>query len=96
VAKGRGLCKTPFGDIPLEEGMIFVIKEWDGELKAIGLDGQWHPFGEHSFQTFDEAMDVIAFHPDSDFGPQDEFHPMINRTIVGGVSARNIDNIRTK
>mmetsp|Transcript_8119 Transcript_8119/g.13504 ORF Transcript_8119/g.13504 Transcript_8119/m.13504 type:complete len:387 (+) Transcript_8119:78-1238(+) len=25
-------------------------------------------------------MDVIAFHPDTDWGPQDENHPMVNRT----------------
>ena len=41
-------------------------------------------------------MDVIAFHPDSDFGAEDEFHPMINRTIVKGVAANKIDEIRTK
>jgi hypothetical protein len=41
-------------------------------------------------------MDVIAFHPDSDFGPEDENHPMINRTIVNGVSANAIDEIKTK
>jgi hypothetical protein len=23
---------------------------------------------------------VLAFHPDSDFGPTDEDHPMLNRT----------------
>jgi hypothetical protein len=41
-------------------------------------------------------MRVVAYHPDSDFGPQDEDHPMINRTIVDGVSASKIDAIRTK
>jgi hypothetical protein len=25
---------------------------------------------------------VIAYHPDSDFGPTHENHPMVNRTIV--------------
>eukprot|EP00968_Pinguiococcus_pyrenoidosus_P010274 scaffold803_cov310-Pinguiococcus_pyrenoidosus.AAC.187 len=43
---------------------------------------------EHAFATKgDEQMCVIAFHPDSDFGPQDECHPMINRTIINGRSA---------
>lgn len=41
-------------------------------------------------------MDVIAYHPDSDFGPQDEDHPMVNRTIVDGVSASKLEAIRTK
>jgi len=25
---------------------------------------------------------VIAWHPDSDFGPRDDDHPMINRTLI--------------
>jgi hypothetical protein len=28
-------------------------------------------------------MDVIAFHPDSDWGPTDGIHPMLNRTFIG-------------
>ena len=40
-------------------------------------------------------MDVIAYHPDSDFGPQDEDHPMINRTIVDGVQASRIKDIHS-
>jgi len=96
VAKGHGECVTPFGDLPLTEGMIFVIKEWDGSSYDTGLDGNMHPTGTHKFRTFDKAMDVIAFHPDSDFGATDVDHPMINRTIVDGVSANQIDSIRTK
>lgn len=96
VAKGNGLCKTPFGNIELKEGMIFIIKEWDGETFSEGLDGNTYPNGTHSFQTFEEGMDVIAFHPDSDFGATDVDHPMINRTIVDGVSASKLENIRTK
>ena len=41
-------------------------------------------------------MNVVAFHPDSDFGATDINHPMINRTIVDGISANSIDSIRTK
>lgn len=40
-------------------------------------------------------MDVIAYHPDSDTGPTYDDQPMINRTIVDGVSAADIDEIRT-
>lgn len=97
VAHGHGECITPFGNLPLTKGMIFVIKEWDGETYDTGLDGEQHPIGQHAFKTFsDTGMDVIAFHPDSDFGSTDDDHPMINRTIVDGVSANQIDEIRTK
>ncbi|MCG8366941.1 MAG: hypothetical protein MJA27_26860 [Pseudanabaenales cyanobacterium] len=51
--------------------------------------------GRHSFFTDDNEMDVIAYHPDSDTGPTHDDHPMINRTIVDGVSAADIDEIRT-
>jgi mannose-6-phosphate isomerase-like protein (cupin superfamily) len=65
----------------LEPGTIFTI----------------HAGGLHKFQTFtDHDMRVLAYHPDSDFGPDDEQHPMLNRTIVDGVSARYLDDIRTK
>jgi hypothetical protein len=37
----------------------------------------------HSFYTRETPLDVIAWHPDSDFGPTDENHPMRNRTILG-------------
>lgn len=80
VISGRGLCLIPGREIPLEQGMVFVI----------------HTDKEHSFQTDDEQMTVIAFHPDSDFGAKDEEHPMINRTIVDGTSAKHLQDIRTK
>jgi hypothetical protein len=96
VIRGEGECDTPFGKLPLYEGVIFVIKEYDGEEKAEGLDGLLYEAGTHKFNTYTSSMDVIAFHPDSDFGPEDEFHPMINRTIVEGVPAKDIDSIRTK
>lgn len=96
VCRGSGMCVTPFGDLPLEEGNIFVIKEYDGLESAIGLDGLEYEAGTHKFDTYSSHMDVIAFHPDSDFGPEDENHPMINKTIVHGVSANSIDSIKTK
>jgi mannose-6-phosphate isomerase-like protein (cupin superfamily) len=79
VFSGRGECVTPEGVIPLQPGTMFRI-----------------PYeGHHKFRTYDSEMRVIAYHPDSDFGPQDENHPMINRTIVDGISAAKIDRIRT-
>jgi hypothetical protein len=96
VASGYGECITPFGNLPLEPEMIFVIKAWDKKEYAKGLDGNSYAIGQHAFRTFDKPMNVIAFHPDSDFGPEDEFHPMINRTIVDGISANQLKDIMTK
>ena len=75
VAKGRGWCLTPRGDIRLESGLVFHIPR----------------NGLHSFKTEAESMDVIAYHPDSDFGPTHENHPMVNRTLVSG---EKIDNTK--
>ena len=97
VTKGNGICKTPFGNLNLEKDMIFVIKEWNGDNHSEGLDGKMYANGLHAFKTTDEnVMDVVAFHPDSDFGATDLHHPMINKTIVDGVSANTIESIRTK
>jgi quercetin dioxygenase-like cupin family protein len=51
---------------PLKKGRIFMLTEQ--EL--------------HSFRTSDSHMDIVAFHPDSDTGPTDENHSMINRTYI--------------
>jgi len=96
VIRGTGECVTPFGNLPLEEGCIFVIKEYDGVEVAEGLDGKIYEAGTHKFDTTNSNLDVIAFHPDSDFGAEDEFHPMINRTIVDGISANVLKDIQTK
>lgn len=81
VIRGTGECVVPEGVIPLFPGQVFII----------------HQDGEHKFRTPNgEGMVVIAYHPDSDFGPQDEDHPMLNRTIVDGTSAKHLDDIRTK
>lgn len=95
VARGEGRCITPFGELPLTTGMIFVIKESDGVETAVGLDGKEYLAGSHCFNTEDSELDVIAFHPDSDFGATDINHPMINRTIVNGISANAIPYIQT-
>ena len=81
VAKGRGQCATPFGVVEMYEGMLFVIKPADGTMSE-GLDGEQHPVGAHGFITTSEQMDVVAFHPDSSFGPTDEDHQMLNQTDV--------------
>lgn len=80
VVKGSGECVTPEATIPLKPGMLFIINEE----------------GKHKFRTTSSELIVVAYHPDSDHGPMDEDHPMLNRTMVDGVSAREIDSIRTK
>lgn len=79
VAQGAGECVTPNGIFALRAGSAFVIA----------------PETLHSFNTSENSMTVVAYHPDSDFGATDENHPMINKTIVAGVSAANIKEIRT-
>jgi quercetin dioxygenase-like cupin family protein len=71
IVGGRGICRSDTGEYPLRPGMIFAIA----------------PDGIHSFNTTDQSLLVIAWHPDSDCGPTHDNHPMINRTIIDGVSA---------
>lgn len=66
ILRGAGECRTPDGVYPLQPGMGWYIP----------------PGCLHSFFTEDQPLDVIAWHPDSDFGPRDDNHPMINRTVI--------------
>ena len=80
VARGQGVCVTPEAVLPLEAGRLFYIPR----------------NGPHFFTTEqDTTMDVVAYHPDSDFGPTHEEHPMVNRTWVDGTKVdidRKIDD----
>jgi hypothetical protein len=81
VVRGRGRCVTPWGVHELRPGMVFVI----------------HAEGEHRFETGPDAgLTVVAWHPDSDCGPTDQEHPMVRRTMVGGVSAAVLPEIQTR
>ena len=82
IASGRGRCVTPHGEIDLLPGVVFNIPR----------------DSLHSFFTDDDELRVVAWHPDSDFGPTDEDHPMIRRTMIGGVSASDpsLASIRTQ
>jgi quercetin dioxygenase-like cupin family protein len=73
ILRGRGICRTPEGETVLTGGMFWHIPAE-------------HP---HSFHTAVEDLDVLAWHPDSDFGPSHDAHPMVNRTIVEGVPAND-------
>ena len=66
ILRGAAVCRARVGVYPLQPGMGWYI-----------------PTGcLHSFFTEDQPLDVIAWHPDSDFGPRDDDHPMINRTVI--------------
>jgi quercetin dioxygenase-like cupin family protein len=80
VVTGRGQCETPQGTVDLMPGLIWRIP-------ADGL---------HRFRTDSDTVRIVAWHPDSDTGPTDDDHPMIRRTLVDGVSAAEIDAIRTR
>lgn len=82
VYSGSGVCLVPED----EKKRVSLVKGYAFIMKTETL---------HSFNTEDESMDVITFHPDSDVGMTDDDHPMINRTIVDGMSAKFTDNIRT-
>jgi quercetin dioxygenase-like cupin family protein len=64
IASGTGRCVKPEGVTPLARGHAFFIPA----------------HAQHSFFTDEDALRVIAWHPDSDTGPSDEDHPMLNRT----------------
>lgn len=65
IMSGVGECITSARSYSLQAGMAW-----------------WIPTGaRHSFRTAQEPLDVIAWHPDSDFGPTDHNHPMLNKTI---------------
>lgn len=68
VVDGSGICRTPDGETALTAGLIFAIRSG----------------GKHSFHTGDSSLRIVAWHPDSDFGPTHERHPMLNRTFVDG------------
>lgn len=74
IAKGQGECVISSSQaINLKTGDLFYIAR-----NTV-----------HHFVTSHSSMDVIAYHPDSDWGPTHDEHPMINRTWVDG---HKIDN----
>ena len=66
VVRGRGIAFGQGWEEPLEPGTAFLLLEHE----------------RHAFRTLEDSMDVIAFHPDSDWGPTDAAHPMLNRTYL--------------
>ena len=67
ISSGHGWAVTPTGTHKLETGDAWVI-----DTNEV-----------HHFVTGDSSgMTVIAYHPDSNWGPTDEVHPMKNRTYI--------------
>ena len=56
-------------------------EEWEANLQK-GTLFYLAKHTEHCFVTMSEHLDVIVFHPDSDWGATDEDHPMINRSLM--------------
>jgi quercetin dioxygenase-like cupin family protein len=80
ILTGSGVCRTARGDKPLKPGDAFIL----------------YPDAQHAFSTAEtDGMTLSVFHPDPDTGPSHDDHPMLNRTIVDGVSAAKLDAIRT-
>ncbi len=64
VLRGSGIASSESGEEILNTGDAFCIEANE----------------RHRFKTSSSSMVVIAYHPESDWGPSDEKHPMINRT----------------
>jgi quercetin dioxygenase-like cupin family protein len=80
VIDGQGYCRLAGRTVDLIAGEIFVLAANEA----------------HSFHTADRPLRVIVYHPDSDFGPTDEVHPMINRTIVSNKPVANFNKRRAR
>jgi mannose-6-phosphate isomerase-like protein (cupin superfamily) len=79
VLEGMGYCLYDNGKFDLIAGTIFMLKANE----------------KHSFHTELGYLKIVVFHPDSDFGPAHETHPMINKTYVDGESLRGDNKYRT-
>jgi quercetin dioxygenase-like cupin family protein len=74
VVSGYGKCLCVGKEHDLKPGEVFLL----------------YQDVPHSFHTISSDLRIVVYHPDSDFGPSDENHPMLNRTIVDGRSASEI------
>ena len=66
VTGGYGFCHTNSLKIELTKGHCFYLEENE----------------EHYFSSGPDGLTVVAYHPDTDWGPTDEIHPMLNRTYI--------------
>ena len=80
VIEGSGYCLTQQQTFALLAGNVFLL-----------------PADEiHSFHTTETPLRIVVYHPDSDFGPTHEAHPMINRTLLDGMPLSGDNPHRTQ
>ena len=73
ILEGAGRCVVADGSVEvLSPGVIFVLEAGS----------------THRFETGAQPLRLVAWHPDSDHGPTDDDHPMLNRTLRPGTSQR--------
>lgn len=82
IISGAAEAETRTGAHALRPGTVFFLPT-----------NGWHKFRT---DRTNKPLVLFAYHPDSDFGPSDEDHPMLNRTIVGEKSAKDMPEIQTK
>lgn len=84
IIDGNATCNTPKVVKPID-----YSKEKDTECNLFQLvpgavfilpQNSWHKFRT---DITEGVLTLVAYHPDSDFGPTDEEAPMINRTMIG-------------
>jgi quercetin dioxygenase-like cupin family protein len=76
-------------------GLVLAGEGWcvlDHERRALMLPGSVFVLPAHATHRFEtgpgDELLVMAWHPDSDSGPTDDDHPMLNRTLRPGLSAQ--------
>lgn len=79
VLEGFAEAETPESMAQMAPGTVFVIP-------ANSL---------HKFRTQHHSISFVMFHPDSDIGFTHHNNPMLNRTIVDGISAAQLPQIQT-
>lgn len=79
VVSGNGRCGTKGDPLIFEKGSVFIIP----------------PDALHSFQTDDDNIRIILFHPDSVVGPTHTDQTMLNNTFIDGKSAKDMTEIHT-
>ncbi|ERN42066.1 AraC-like ligand binding domain protein [Rubidibacter lacunae KORDI 51-2] len=80
IVSGNGGCGTVEERLVFEPGSVFIIP----------------PDTLHSFQTDDENIRIILFHPDSVVGPTHDNQTMLNNTFVEGICAKGLTNLHTR
>ncbi len=79
IVKGNVDIETPEAVVHLQPGSIFLIP-------ANSL---------HKFRIHQTGLTAVMFHPDSNIGFTHQNNPMLNRTMINGVSAAKISQIQT-